>query len=308
MDTLRHSWGFLRDALVFGAVVFSFLFLLCAMAADHDRNQERAYARLAHSRVFPESSLLEALEQLRPSETQRCLHPADGVLIELARGAASSRVRIRALELLRQKLQLPGKTVDDCERALADQLVQEESPMQMPQLEKFLLLYAWVMEVVVLAGVSQIWRSPKAQQELYGLARRPYLFLPVVTLALMIPLDRFAVLNGGSRAWSLMAILSALLGAGVLFWRLRTRLRPDQLPELSLYLLIASLGIQLVAILSGSDWALSWFYQPAMVWARKGCVLVLALFPLFLLEKAWSSRGGKEKSAEVGEHGEHPDP
>lgn len=297
----------MRDALVFGAVVFAFLFLLCAMAAEKDRIQERAYAKLGHARVFSESSLLECLEQLRPASPRKCLHPGDGVLVELARGAASPRIRIRSLELLRQKLQLPGASIDECERSLAEQMVQEESPQQMPQLEKFLLLYAWVMEVIVLAGVSQIWRSPQAQQELYALARRPYLFLPVVTLALLVPLDRFAVLNGGSRAWTLAALISAMLGAGVLYWRLRTRLRPEQLPELSLYLLIASLSIQLVAILSGSGWALSWFHQPAMVWARKGCLLVLALFPLFLLEKAWSSRGSQESPGNLEADGQHPD-
>ncbi len=306
MDSLRHSWSFLRDALVFGAVTFAFLFHLCAMAADRDRTQERAYARLAHARVFSEAALLESLEHLRPQQLGKCLHPQDGVLIELARGAESQRVRQRSLELLRQKLQRPGLALDACERVLADEIVQEESPQQLPQLEKFLLLYAWVVEVVVLAAFSQIWRSPQAQQDLYQLACRPYLFIPLVGFALLVPLDRFAVLKGGSGYWTVAALTTALLGAGVLYWRLRTRLRPEQLPELSLYLLIASLSIQLVAILAGSGWALSWFHQPALLWAGKGCTLILALFPLFLLEKAWSSRGGQKSTGELEAHGQHP--
>jgi len=305
METLRHSWSFLRDALVFGAVTFAFLFQLCAMAAERDRTQERAYARLTHARAFSEAANLESLEQLRPNRLGKCLHPQDGVLVELARSSDSPRVRHRSLELLRQKLARPGLALDACERVLADEIVESESPQQLPQLEKFLLLYAWVMEVLVLAAVSQIWRSPQAQQELYQLACRPYLFLPLVGFALLVPLDRFAVLKGGDGYWTLTALIAALVGAAVLHWRLRTRLRPEQLPELSLYLLIASLSIQLVAILAGSGWALSWFQQPALVWAGKGCTLILALFPLFLLEKAWSSRGGQKSTGELGEHGQH---
>lgn len=302
---MRSTLAFFKDSLVFGAVIFSYLLNLCFLAAAHDLRLEQAYQRLSHAQAFPPEMLARDLVTVRTAcpEGRRLLHPGDTALLDLARRAGP--LQAPSLAALQLKLKGPGLTLLECERALAEGLPTAESPELLPRLQRFFLLYAWVVEILVLAALSQALRDPEVQRDLHTQMMRPGLFIPAVTVMLLAPLARYpelALAPGQDGPWAFaLTGLVALLGGVVLHWRARSRLQPQQLPELGIYLLIVSLFVQLVAILAGAPWSLGLLNQPHMQLVRGLCHFILVCCPLMLLEKWWTS-GRSQKPDACGDH------
>ncbi len=268
-----------------GAVLFAYLLHLCFLAAERDLKLERAYTRLAHAQLYNLPELEIALGEV--AETKNTLHAGDAALLERIR---QGPLKVEALRLMRSKLKTDLIEPDQLERLYLEKLPAAESPLLLRRLERFLLLYAWVVELAVLACLSQTLRNRSVQCQLHELVLRPYTFVPAATGLLLILLERYLELLEYRGLWThALTVLIALGAAFVLYRRARLKLRPEQLPELGIYLLIASLFVQLVGILAGSDWALALFCQPHMHYVHWGCKLILLCFPLMLLEKAWES-------------------
>lgn len=286
MNELRSSLAFFKDSVVVGAVLFAYLLNLCFLAAQRDLSLERAYTRLAHSELYHRPELETALERIRQTGTS--LHPADVTLIEQVR---QGPLKLECVTLLQTKLALQSQDSRVLEKALLERLPAAESPLALRRLERFLLLYAWVVELAVLACLSQTLRNRQVQCQLHALLLKPYTFIPVATLFLLILLERYLELIDYRGLWThALASLAALGCAYLLYRRSSLKLRPEQLPELGIYLLIASLFVQLAGILAGSDWALSLFCQPHMRYVHWGCRLIMLCFPLMVLEKAWEGQ------------------
>ena len=275
VQELRGSLDFLKDVVVFGAVIFCVLLQLIFTAVDRDLATRRAYEVISHGQFHTSGEVLEAVRELNDPR----LFAEDAALFTLQGSPEVEQAR-------RQALERKGLTT---EKDLYRRLPAEPTAWRVSQLALFLELYSWVVEITVLLALSQTLQRPHVRLFLYEKLRQARWFLPVTTLLLGGPLLRWASLlsRPDQAAWpgQLMAGSLAILSALLLFWRLRSRLLPGQVTDLGIYILILSLFVKLAGILATPDTAYGFFASGPMQAVRPLSWFVLACGPLVLLEK-----------------------
>ena len=269
---LKGSFEFLKDVVVFGAVIFCVLLQLLFTAVDHDLAKKRAYEVVSRADVYSAEEREQALRVL--DDPGLC--PEDAVLFELQSPEAR--------RILARKL---GGQVT--EKELLRRLPTAASPWRVNQLALFLHLYSWIVELTVLLALSQTLQRPQVRQWVFERLRQARWFLPVTATLLGGPLLRWADLfrGPGQPAWpgQLLAAAVAVAAAVVLLWRVRSRLRPEQVTDLGVYILMMSLFVKLAAILASPDTVYGFFSTPQMSGVRLASWFILACGPLLLVEK-----------------------
>lgn len=284
---LKDTMEFIKDLLIFGAFIFSVLFNMFYLAVERDYQLKDAYLVVQHWELVTQAEVLQALqvikENIRVTGERLLLCEEDFDLIKLER-ESSGQIQTAVRQVLRKKFSADK----DWDKIFVKKLSRAGIPYYVPNIEKSILYYAWIIEILALIFLSQTIRKKHVRIYLFQCVRKFSYFIPVTFLLLLIPFLKVTLLSYPNIEYWIISLSTAagtLLFTILLFILVRKSIREKHMTDLGLYILISSLFVQFLGITGDFDTVYATFGNSLVPYVRYATWFILLVIPIVILDK-----------------------